>query len=309
MVGGDGTYNEFINGYLGANWKRENIPVMFLSGGTGNGFCHHIGQTDKKSIKATVYELCRRIESKEPITTQWMDCMELSEDVVTSTSKVELQNGEEKKEESNEEKENNQVKQPMEKHDHYDVVPVQSKRKSSHLLYAISQTHWGIIPTAEKTAETMRWMGVIRYKIASLYHILKAYARDIKMTLYSDETEINTYEVVIDIAALTIMKIRYMAKGYKMSPLAKLDNGMLDVFILPHVGRKHTLDLFGLVSKGTHILNADPKKGPFYIRCRNITLEPLNECHDPVSLDGEEGPQTPVTIQVLPKAVPIVYVG
>jgi len=48
-------------------------------------------------------------------------------------------------------------------------------------------------------------------------------------------------------------------------------------------------------------------KGPFYFRCRKIIVEPEEGCHANIGLDGEEGPNTPLTIEVLPKAIPMIY--
>ena len=299
VVGGDGTYNEFVNGYLRANWKQQDIPVMFFSGGTGNGLCFHMGQSDKKKIRDAVDEFCQRISMNENITTQWLDCIELTtakrEDAARSPSEVELHEN---------------VHEDMfseQQHEEKGNEPVNGHSDSEHLTYAHSQTYWGIPEAASVTAESMRMIGAIRYDLAALYHIMKANARDVKLTMYFDETEHNKHELEIDVSVLTVMKNKYLGQNLMISPLAKLDSGMMDVSVLPNAGRKHTLDLFNVVPKGKHILNADPQKGPFYFRCRKITLEPLNECHDRIGVDGEEGPHTPVTLEVLPKAIKIVY--
>merc|ERR1719295_1410635 len=184
---------------------------------------------------------------------------------------------------------------------------IQMDQESRHLSYACSQSYWGVPAACGKTAESLRWFGGFRYDIAAFYQILRGDARNVKLTMYFDETETNTYELLIDVSVLVVMKNKYFGKGLMITPLAKLDNGMFDVVLLPNVGRRHTLGLFQLVPKGAHILKTDPIKGPFYFRCRKISLEPENGCHDIIGLDGEEGPNTPLTIKVLPKAIPMIY--
>ena len=78
VVGGDGTYHEFCNGYISAGWKEEHVPVMFLSGGTGNSLCLDMGQDSEQAVRQMIDEFCRRVQSKESITVQWMDCIELT---------------------------------------------------------------------------------------------------------------------------------------------------------------------------------------------------------------------------------------
>ena len=114
-------------------------------------------------------------------------------------------------------------------------------------------------------------------------------------------------EIHIDISVLVIMKNKYFGKGLMITPLAKLDNGYLDVEILPNSSRRQTLSLFSLVPKGTHILKTSQKDGPFYFRVKKICLEPYDGCDDEIGIDGESGPKTPFTIEVLPKAIPIIY--
>ena len=157
-----------------------------------------------------------------------------------------------------------------------------------------------------KTAESLRFFGGYRYDIAALYQIIRKDARKIKLTLYFDDSDANTMQIDIDIC-IGYNENKYFGKALMITPLAKLDNGYLDVIILPNSSRRQTLSLFSLVPKGTHVLNTSPKDGPFYFRVKKITLEPYDGCHDEIGIDGESGPITPFTIKVVPKAIPMIY--
>jgi len=299
VVGGDGTYHEFINGYIGGDWKQYNIPVLFLSGGTGNSLCLDVGRNDEKSVRSMLDTLCKHIQTKDPITIQWMDCIELTS--IEESESKQMEHGDDISE-SNIPDDVDLDSNTMESKE--DTI---DQSKGSHLTFACSQTYWGVPAACGKTAESLRFFGGFRYDIAALYQIMRGDARNVKLTMYWSETDSDPYELMIDVSVLAVMKNKYFGKGLMITPLAKLDNGLLDVILLPNVGRRHTLGLFGLVPKGTHILKTDQEKGPFYFRCQRLTIEPEEGCNDLIGLDGEEGPHTPLTITTLPKAIPMIY--
>merc|ERR1712083_1098699 len=94
------------------------------------------------------------------------------------------------------------------------------KKSAAHLTYACSQTYWGVPASCGKTAESLRFLGGFKYDVAALYQIMRGDIRKVKLTMYFDETESNTYSLTIDLSVLVVMKNKYFGKGLMITPLA-----------------------------------------------------------------------------------------
>ena len=265
-------WNRFVNGYIVGGWQATHIPVLFACGGTGNSLCLNVGKNNERSVRGLLDKLCRHIEIKEAIHVQHMDCIRISS---ASASQAQEEKGDEDEEESVE------------------------------VTYACSQCYWGVPAACGKTAESLRFFGGYRYDLSALYHILRKDSRNVRLTMWLEDGQ--THRVDVDVSVLVVMKNKYFGKGLMICPLAKLDNGLLDVVVLPNVSRRYTLGLFSLIPHGTHILKTSPQKGPFYFRCSKIRIEPQDGCTEPGGVDGEQGPPSPMTIEVLPKAITMIH--
>jgi len=87
--------------------------------------------------------------------------------------------------------------------------------------------------------------------------------------------------------------------GLSISPLVKIDDGLLDVFVLRRA------DLAEISSLAASVMGVPP--GPSSVphwQCRQLTLaaEPAQD----VEVDGEEHGQTPIQVSVLPKALRVI---
>ena len=296
IVGGDGTYHEFINGYISGNWINENIPVLFACGGTGNSLSLNIGIDNEIKLKKLIDKFCKYIQIKKPIQIQYIDSIQINS--ITNTTH------EENKKESNDDQDEDEDKDEDKDEENKEDKQMNDDKA---IIYGCSQTYWGIPAATATTAESLRLFGGYRYDIAALYQIIRKDARHVKLTLYFDDTLTNKMEINVDISVLVVMKNKYFGKGLMITPLAKLDNGLLDIVILPNATRRHTLGLFSLVPKGTHILKTSAKDGPYYFRCKRVSLEPFDGCDAEIGIDGEDGPRTPFMIKAIPKAIPLIY--
>jgi diacylglycerol kinase (ATP) len=87
--------------------------------------------------------------------------------------------------------------------------------------------------------------------------------------------------------------------GMRIAPNAQLDDGLFDVCIIGDAGRLEFLRVFPTVFRGAHV--SHPKVS--LVRARRVVVEsdpPL-----PVLIDGEVVGATPVTFDLLPKAMAV----
>ena len=232
IFGGDGTYNEVINGIL---LRKDNYsPILgFIPGGTGNAVMHHLGYLDpQKALTPIINDSQRKI-----------DVMQIN--------------------------------------------------YLNTIEYSINIIGWGMIADIGLLSEKMRWLGSLRYTIASLIYILKLNKRGAKLTI--DKKTYNDCYLFISISN-TI----FTGKGMKISPNAKLDDGLLDVILLSsNITRFQLLKLLPKIFTGGHITS----KAIEYINAKNINLQSRNNTM--LNIDGEIKGETPVSVSILDKKLTI----
>jgi diacylglycerol kinase (ATP) len=86
--------------------------------------------------------------------------------------------------------------------------------------------------------------------------------------------------------------------GFPVLPLAKSDDGLLDVCVLPCASRVELLQLALLVATGDHLR----AEGVIYTTAKTIRITSANEM--PVQVDGEPGGHLPLDIAMLPRQIP-----
>ena len=97
--------------------------------------------------------------------------------------------------------------------------------------------------------------------------------------------------------------------GFKALPLAKLNDGILDMLIVSKISRAKFLSLVGEYRKGTYIspetMEIKPKFKDVikYIKCKKVTISGIKT----ICIDGELEDAESVCIEVIPNA--ITYIG
>ncbi|NLJ57290.1 MAG: YegS/Rv2252/BmrU family lipid kinase [Tissierellia bacterium] len=89
--------------------------------------------------------------------------------------------------------------------------------------------------------------------------------------------------------------------GYKCAPLAKLNDGILDLCFVKKISRFKILSLLNLYKAGEHLDNENIKKYVSYRKCKNIKIrskEAINLC-----MDGESFIYDEVNIDLAPNAL------
>ena len=161
---------------------------------------------------------------------------------------------------------------------------------NGELFYSFNIIGWGLATEAGKLAEKLRWLGGVRYDVASIIEVLKGKDRIATLTLGKEVIKEN---FIFIIGCNTI----HTGKAMKMAPLAQLNDGKIDLIIVRKTSRINLLKLFPKLFSGDHI------KSPLveYRQVQNFSIS-LEETND-LTIDGEIIGTTPLNVQMVPKMV------
>ena len=161
---------------------------------------------------------------------------------------------------------------------------------NGELFYSFNIIGWGLATDAGKLAEKLRWLGGVRYDVASIIEVLKGKDRIATLTL---DEEVIKENFIFIIGCNTI----HTGKAMKMAPLAQLNDGKIDLIIVRKTSRINLLKLFPKLFSGDHI------KSPLveYRQVKNFSIS-LEETND-LTIDGEIIGTTPLNVQMVPKMV------
>jgi diacylglycerol kinase family enzyme len=107
--------------------------------------------------------------------------------------------------------------------------------------YFINCLGFGLGVAAATTAEDLRFLGQMRYDVGAFINIARGFHNRAKVEL--DGTTIDS-----DFAILVVSNSESMT--FRFVPGAKVDDGLMDVALLSHVGRARVISLFDQVKKG-----------------------------------------------------------
>lgn len=152
-----------------------------------------------------------------------------------------------------------------------DLMHVQIDGASS---YAFNIVGWGLPGDVGHMATRLRWMGSGRYTWASLISLVRRRIR--KAALFVDDKRYDE-DYVFVLASNT----RFTGKGMKMAPRAKLDDGLIDLLVVPSTGRLKLLSLFHKIYDGSHVNSSVLR----YDMVSGFELESAIESY--INIDGE----------------------
>lgn len=159
--------------------------------------------------------------------------------------------------------------------------------------YFIQRLYVGIEPEQQTSRESKDKYGTFAYAIDS-YHQVK------------NLKEVN-YQIIIDgenfeFKAVKIYVVNAARAGTGISitgNISKVDDGLVDVFVLS------TKELHTLSGAVDRMLNVDTKSAKQYIRQgKEITID--TDPDQPVWTDGEYTGRTPISMKVIPRALPVI---
>lgn len=159
-------------------------------------------------------------------------------------------------------------------------------------FYSFNIVGWGIPSDINILAEKLRFLGGMRYNVASLIEVFKKKQRFANLQ-FNDNTMKDNFGFIM--ACNTI----HTGKGMKIAPFAKLDDGLIDLLVVRNVKRLKLLSLFTKIFNGDHIKDAKVE----YFTTRQLNIK--SEKEYPLNIDGDNKETSPITIQVLPKEIEI----
>ena len=157
---------------------------------------------------------------------------------------------------------------------------------AGEIIYGFNIVGWGLPTDINVTAEKIRFLKGQRYNIASIIEVIRNKMRLATITI-DNQTIAGDYGFII--ACNTI----HTGNAMKMAPLARIDDGKIDLLIVRKAGRLKLLSLFTKLFKGGHI--GDP--AVVYHQAKEFSLVPLQD--HPLNIDGEIVGSTPIHVKML----------
>ena len=164
-----------------------------------------------------------------------------------------------------------------------DIAKIKMKKET---VFSINIIGWGLVTDINVSAEKFRWLGSQRYNLTTLLHVLTNKKRKAKLFINGEELN-QKFSFII--ACNTI----HTGKGMKIAPKAKLDDGLLDLIVVPETQIFKLLTMFPKIFDGSHLGHEVLQ----YYQVKEFSLKPsINES---LNLDGEVYGKTPIDVSVI----------
>ena len=123
-------------------------------------------------------------------------------------------------------------------------IDVFSCNTDGKTFYGFNILGWGIPTDANILADKLRWMGPQRYNFASIIEVLRHKKRFARVI-------IDNNSIGADFAFIIGCNTIHTGKGMRMAPLARLNDGLIDLIIVRKVSRFKLLVSNSFIIRGT----------------------------------------------------------
>ena len=156
---------------------------------------------------------------------------------------------------------------------------------------SVSIIGWGMFSYANLLAEQLRFLGTIRYDVASIIKLMQRSFYNAKVTIDSE-----TFD--IECAFIVGCNSIHTGKGMKAAPNGGFFDSVMDIFIVKNdVSRMQLMNIFLKVFKGEHIHLP-------YVHMKKATSLKIDALGESLfNLDGDLIKSSKVTTEVIPKAI------
>ncbi|MDL2219283.1 protein BmrU [Ruminococcaceae bacterium OttesenSCG-928-O06] len=141
--------------------------------------------------------------------------------------------------------------------------------------------------------------GSMAYNISIVEKLLKPLGRRLHITVDGESWE-------DDYLIATVCNAQHYGGGYQAAPMARLDDGQLDVILVKKVSRLLIASIIGPYKKGEHYVDgrlADKFKDVMVYRsAKEVEMHPVYGDSFVLNVDGECGPAPRLFAKVMPKA-------
>ena len=152
---------------------------------------------------------------------------------------------------------------------------------------------------AERISRSSKKLGgLLTYLIAAVRTIVSYEPGAITVDIGDDRI----YDAAANMVVLA--NGEYFAGGMHVAPTASICDGLLEMYILSDVGKRTLLtSLLPRVYGGKHV----GRPGVLHVRTGSVRINSATGMH--LEMDGEPVGQSPVTVEVLPRFLPVVIAG
>lgn len=161
---------------------------------------------------------------------------------------------------------------------------------TSGTYYFINLLGAGFVARVARLAGRFRFLGAFSYTLAVLLLLVPLKAR--RLEIVADGVT-----SVRDALFVEVCNSRKTGGDMIIAPDAEVDDGLFNIIIAKAMNRRQVLALFPQIFKGTHVHS--PLVESF--TCRSISAR--FDTIEPVSPDGEQTGGTPLTAEIVPKAL------
>jgi diacylglycerol kinase family enzyme len=145
-----------------------------------------------------------------------------------------------------------------------------SREAREEVLYCFNSLHWGLGSKVNVTAERLRWMGnAVRYTTAALLELVHGSLTPATV-LYEDRDGV-VHELTDRFCLVIANNIMSAAKGMKMAPQARLNDGLIDLLLITSYRPTDLFQMFRKVYEGTHVDLPYVK----YLQVRRFSITPF----------------------------------
>lgn len=156
---------------------------------------------------------------------------------------------------------------------------------NGEILFGFNIVGWGLPTDITETAAKLKWLGSQCYNIASIIEVLRNKPRLAKV-------KIDKQNIAGDYGFILGCNTIHTGTAMKMAPLARFDDGLIDLIVVRKAGRMKLLYLFTKLFKGRHVGNP----AVMYHQVKQFTIEPLE--NHALNIDGEMIGCTPVKVKM-----------
>lgn len=168
------------------------------------------------------------------------------------------------------------------------LVDLVKANSSAGEFYFFGSLSVDFVALVNQRANSWKWpKGPNRYKLAMIAEL--ASFKPTKYIAVIDGVE-KTFEAML----CSVGNSPFFGGGMKVAPAAKIDDGLLDIFIVNKISRLELLKVFPKVYTGEHVGHPAVE----FIRAKQIALTPGIAM--PAFSDGEPVGQAPITAQIAP---------
>ena len=175
--------------------------------------------------------------------------------------------------------------------DNIQLMDVNKVVFDNEVRLSVSIIGWGMFSYANLLAEQLRFLGTIRYDVASIIKLMQRSFYNAKVTIDSESFDIKCAFIVGGNSIHT-------GKGMKAAPNGGFFNSVMDIFIVKNdVSRMQLMNIFLKVFKGEHIHLP-------YVHMKKATSLKIDALGESLfNLDGDLIKSSKVTTEVIPKAI------